>query len=97
MNCCTEAYRQLLDVVDDLVRIAQSDLSPPEKLSLLSTQIGTAQHLMAQLPADEAASAGLAGPHFADRRMKRSCNDSKPVSSMVRSRSEARTAQDLDA
>jgi hypothetical protein len=55
MNSCTEACAQVRCVVADLVRIAQSDLAPPDKLELLCTQIGTAQHLLAELLPDEAA------------------------------------------
>jgi len=44
MSCTPEAAAHLQQVAADLVRTAESDLPPLEKLELLCLQIGTAQY-----------------------------------------------------
>ncbi|MBL8851847.1 MAG: hypothetical protein JNG89_19400 [Planctomycetaceae bacterium] len=64
MNNDTDAYSLLRRAIAALVATAQSDLRPAEKLELLCIQIGTAQHLLMQLPTENTAPS-LRGPHFA--------------------------------
>lgn len=64
MNSNPESAAHLQQVVADLVRTAEANLPPPEKLDLLCVQIGTAQYWLDQLQRPVDLGPELTGPHF---------------------------------